>query len=354
MKSGPPRFGLGFQADKQVSDYERLASAAEHYGFDVASVYGDLYFQPPLPALLAMARATSTIALGPACLNPFTLHPVEIAGQVALLDLASRGRAYLGLARGSWLGELGIDQVDVPQAIAEAVAVVAALLKGDRSGVEGRRFRLPPGAELRQRPFRPSVPLLIGAWGPRLAAVAGGLADEVKVGGSANPAMVPLMRRWTGGAGTGTNPARVGPVRVGPARVDPVRVDIVIGAVTVVDEDVRSARARARREVAPYLDVVARLDPTVEIPEELLGKLGRALRESGPAAAARFVPDEILDLFAFAGTPAAVAEHAVRVLDAGADRIEFGTPHGLTDTTGVELLATAVLPAVREAWGERR
>lgn len=338
MKGKAPRFGLGFQADKQASDYERLAAAAEYYGFDVASVYGDLYFQPPLPALLAMARATSTIALGPACLNPFTVHPVEIAGQVAALDLASEGRAFLGLARGSWLGDLGVDQTDAPQAIAETVAVVSALLKGDRSGVAGRRFRLPAGAALHQRPLRDAVPLLIGTWGPRLAAVAGAVADEVKIGGSANPAMVPVMRRWSGGDVEGDNP---------------VRVDIVMGAVTVVDEDRRSARARARQEVAPYLDVVGGLDPTVEIPAGLLGELGRALRDSGPAAAARFVPDEILDLFAFAGTPTEVAEQALRLLDAGADRVEFGTPHGLTDHSGVELLGAEVLPAIREALAGR-
>ena len=122
MKGTTPRFGLGFQADKTTSDYERLAAAAEHYGFDVVSVFGDLYFQHPLPALLAMARATSSVAIGPACLNPFTTHPVEIAAQVAALDVASAGRAFLGLARGSWLGELGIDQGNAPQAIAEAAS----------------------------------------------------------------------------------------------------------------------------------------------------------------------------------------------------------------------------------------
>ena len=166
-----------------------------------------------------------------------------------------------------------------------------------------------------------------------MAAIAGAVADEVKIGGSANPDMVPLMRRWTDGDAAGANAVRVG---------------IVIGAVTVVDEDVQMARARARQEVAPYLDVVGRLDPTVEIETEVLAKLGRALRESGPAAAARWVPDAILDRFAFAGTPTAVAEHAIRVLVAGADRIEFGTPHGLTDDRGIELLGTEVLPAVRE------
>ncbi len=65
MRPTSARFGLGFQSDKKASDYERLAAAAEHYGFDVISVFGDLYFQHPLPALLAMARATSSVAIGP-------------------------------------------------------------------------------------------------------------------------------------------------------------------------------------------------------------------------------------------------------------------------------------------------
>jgi 5,10-methylenetetrahydromethanopterin reductase len=329
-----PRFGLGFQADKKGSDYERLAAAAEHYGFDVVSVFGDLYFQHPLPALLSMARTTSSIAIGPACLNPFTTHPIEIAAQVAALDAASGGRAFLGLARGAWLGELGIDQSNAPQAIAEAAAVVAALLKGDRAGVRGQRFCLPPGAALRQLPLRESVPLLIGTWGPRLAAIASEIADEVKIGGSANPAMVPLMREWTAGEGLAKRARRP--------------VGIVVGAVTVVDEDARLARARARREVALYLDVVGRLDPTVEIRAEVLTNLGRALREGGEQAAAKVVPDEILDRFAFAGAPDVVAEHAIAVLEAGADRVEFGTPHGLSDDRGVELLGARVLPAVRE------
>ena len=54
----------------------------------MVSVYADLMFQPPLPALLEIAAATDAVRLGPACLNPFSLHPFEIAGQIAALDLA--------------------------------------------------------------------------------------------------------------------------------------------------------------------------------------------------------------------------------------------------------------------------
>jgi 5,10-methylenetetrahydromethanopterin reductase len=47
--------------------------------------------------------------------------------------------------------------------------------------------------------------------------------------------------------------------------------------------------------------------------------------------------------------PEHVAELARRVLAAGADRIDFGTPHGRTDAEGVELLGTRVLPLLRSA-----
>jgi 5,10-methylenetetrahydromethanopterin reductase len=116
--------------------------------------------------------------------------------------------------------------------------------------------------------------------------------------------MVRLMREWIGNDDVG----------------------IVVGAVTVVDEDGDAARARAAEEVAMYLEVVGGLDPT----------LGLAPGDPVP-----------LDRFVFAGTPSEVAAHAQRLLDAGAKRVEFGTPQGLTTAGGVDLLCDSVLPLLR-------
>jgi 5,10-methylenetetrahydromethanopterin reductase len=55
----------------------------------------------------------------------------------------------------------------------------------------------------------------------------------------------------------------------------------------------------------------------------------------------------VLSLFAFAGTPADVAAQAEAVLDAGALRVDFGTPHGIDERHGVELLCREVLPRLR-------
>jgi 5,10-methylenetetrahydromethanopterin reductase len=325
--------GIGLQGDKPPGVYAALARDAEANGIDVVSVFADLMFQPPLPALLEIAAATSRVRLGAACFNPFTLHPVEIAGQVAALDAASDGRAYMGLARGTWLRAIGVDQERPLTTLGEAAAVVAALLRGDRAGVDGEVFRLAPGTVLRYPVRRAAVPLLIGTWGRGGGALAGRIADEVKIGGSANPAMVGVMRSHIS----------VGARSVGR---DPGAVGVVLGAVTVVDEDGERARAKARTEVAMYLDVVAELDPTIDVPASLLADMRAGLEAGDHEAAGRAIPDDILDRFAFSGTPEHVAELANAVIAAGASRVEFGTPHGLTDTGGVSLIGRRVVPLV--------
>jgi 5,10-methylenetetrahydromethanopterin reductase len=183
---------------------------------------------------------------------------------------------------------------------------VRRLLAGDRSGYAGERFRLAPGAGLAYETLRPRVPLMIGTWSPRAAAYAATVADEVKLGGCANPDMVRLMRSWLGADGP----------------------RIVVGAVTVVDRDGAAARAHAEAQVQMYLEVVAQLDRTLEL---------------------RPGQRPPLDRFVLAGTPDEVVEQALGLAAAGADRIEFGTPQGLTTAAGVDLLCGSVIPALREA-----
>ncbi len=323
--------GIAFQTDKPAGRYAELARAAEGFGFDVVSVFADLLYQPPLPALLEMARATTAVRLGAACLNPYTQHPYEIAGAVAALDAASGGRAYLGLARGAWLDAIGVHQQRPLAHLRDAAAIVRALLSGDEKGYHGTAYRLAPGVRLRYQLPERLPPLMLGTWGLLGAKLAGEIADEVKTGGSANPAVVRLVR----------DRLLVGSEAAGRAAEE---IRVVLGAVTVVARDGKAARRRARTEVAKYLAVVAELDTTKPLPPGLAGQVQRLVAVGDDDAAGRLIPDDVLDRFAFSGTPEHVAALAQRVLDAGANRVDFGTPHGLTDDEGVALLGTAVLP----------
>lgn len=328
--------GIGVQAAFPPALLAEFAERVERSGFDVISVFGDLGFQPPIPALVTAAQQTRKIRLGPACMNPYTTHPVEIASQIAYLDSASGGRAYLGLARGAWLDRLALDQPRPLAAIRDAAEIVRRLLAGDSTGYRGRLFTIEPGLRLLHPLERSAIPLLIGGWGPRTIGLAGEIADELKLGGTANPAMVRAARRWLR-AGAPRREAR-----------SPGSTRLVAGAVTIVDMDGARARARARSEVAMYIDVVGALDPTVTFDPDLLPRIGRLVAAGAHEDAGRLIPDQLLDAFVLAGTPEQVARHAADLLDAGAERIEFGPPLGVDGPgPGVDLLARTVLPALR-------
>jgi 5,10-methylenetetrahydromethanopterin reductase len=328
----PIRLSIAFQSDKTPAEYEALADLVDRYAFQVVSVYNDLLYQPALGPLLLMARRLRRAQVGPAALNPYTVHPVEIAGQAALLDLVSAGRAYLGLARGAWLDAIGVRVTRPLRTLREAVLLVRHLLEHRAEAFEGEVFRHPAGAPLRYATLRPDLPIMIGTWGVRTARMAGEVADEIKVGGSTNPAMVGVLR-----------PALAeGATRAGRAAD---AVGICLGAVTVVDEDRAVARALARRQVALYLTVVARLDPTVRDEDPAwLARVDAATARNDLATIAADIPDAVLDRFAFAGTPADLVRRVERLAEAGATRVEFGTPHGVVPAEGVRLLGERVLP----------
>ena len=321
---------IAFQSNKSINDYGGLAHRAEEYGFGTVSVFGDLMFQPSIVPLVLMARATTRVRLGAAGMNPYTLHPVEIAGQVAALDAASGGRAYAGLVSGAWMDRIGITKRRSARALGDAVTVIRRLLSGDDSGYEGEVFRIEPGLRLRYDLPAAQIPVLIGGWGPQVLAVAGRCADEVKLGGTSNPEMVSIARS-----------------RIQASSSSSREIGLVLGAVTVVDEDGEAARAKASAEVALYLPVVAGLDPTVDVDPQLMARIAQLVDAGQSLEAARLVPRRLLDRFAFAGTPEDVAERAFAIFDAGASRVEFGTPHGLTDAEGLRLLGERVLPILR-------
>jgi 5,10-methylenetetrahydromethanopterin reductase len=317
---------IAFQTDKPIAAYGPLAAAAEGYGFDGVSVFNDMLYQPAWLPLLEIARATRQVRIGPAAVNPFTCHPINIAANIALIDEASHGRAYLGFARGAWLDFVGLEPPEPVTALREAMLAVRHLLRRSTEPLVGEIFPLAGGDTLRWDAIRSDIPFLLGSWGPRMIRDGLALVDEIKLGGTANPEVAAWLRAQTGDA--------------------PVR--LVVGAVTVVDEDGAAARARARREVALYLPVVAELGPRLEIEPEVLAGVRAAAATYDYEATAGFISDELLRRIAFAGTPSEVAEQALELFEVGVDRVEFGTPHGLNGPEGVRLLGEWVLPVLRQ------
>lgn len=330
---GERMMSIAFQTDKPLAAYGPLAAQVEAAGFDGVTVYNDMLYQPAWLPLLEIAKATQWVRIGPAAVNPFTCHPVNIAANIALIDEAAQGRAYLGLARGSWLDFVGLYPKQAVTALQEAFTCVRHLLTRSTAPLAGAVFPLAGGDALRWPIARADIPFLLGTWGPKTISACIDQIQEIKIGGSANPTVVPVFRSYIESAQQ-------------QAKSQAQTVNIAIGAVTVVDEDGDAARTLARREVALYLPVIAELDPTVAIEPDLMARLRSATQQYDFAQAGRLISDELLSRFAFAGTPDQVAAQAQALFAAGAQRVEFGTPHGLSTTEGLRLLCHKVRPAL--------
>ena len=330
------QIGLGIQTDKTPAEYVALAQLIDRYDVDVVHAYCDLPHTPSYLPLALMAPHLRRARLGPAGVSLARMTPVDIAADTALLAQLARGGVSVGLVRGGWLEDYGMHEPVRPlQAMREGVAVIRYMLSGASGGLDGELYPLAQHAwSPWALPPDTHVPLLIGSWGPRLCALAGEIADEVKIGGSANAAMLPLAQRW---------------VAQGEQRAARVAgsVALAIGAVCVADEERERARAAARRSVAMYLPIVSRLDPTISVEPELIERLQALFEQRNDAGAARLVSDELLDCFAFSGDARDLIRQAEALYDAGATRVEFGTPHGIVPARGIRLIGEQVIPALR-------
>src|ERR1700730_14262778 len=126
------RFSVRFNNDLPVSAYPELARAAESAGFDQFWVSDDLFMRSVWIILSAVAQATTRIQIGTCIVNPYTLHPAEIAMAAGALDEWSGGRVCLGVSLGAadFLNWVGIQPERPLTAVVETVHVLRLLLAG--------------------------------------------------------------------------------------------------------------------------------------------------------------------------------------------------------------------------------
>lgn len=174
------RFSIRLNNDHTLGEYVAFAQAAEAAGFDQLWVSNDLFLRSAPVILAAVAQATTRLEFGAGILNPYTIHPAEIATLAATLDELSGCRFNLGLAAGAgeFLKWVGIEQTAPLAAVRESILAVRGLLAGERVACAGRFLRWSGEAYLRFTAPR-VTPIYVGAMSPQMLALAGELADGV-------------------------------------------------------------------------------------------------------------------------------------------------------------------------------
>jgi alkanesulfonate monooxygenase SsuD/methylene tetrahydromethanopterin reductase-like flavin-dependent oxidoreductase (luciferase family) len=174
------------------TDVREAAWAAEGEGFDgvwlydhlAGSVHGETRVLESWTTLTAIAATVPRIAIGPMVLNVANRPAGTLAVMAATLQEVSEGRLLLGLGAGGGRGtpyaaeQQAFDR-PVPGDTARRAAVEAAVVtlrsvwSGHVSGVGG--FLRPD----------PPPPIILGGFGPKMAGLAGRVADGVNLPGGA-------------------------------------------------------------------------------------------------------------------------------------------------------------------------
>lgn len=180
--SGPAgvRTGVWFQGGLKVDVAVALAAKAEEAGVDSVSVAEGPAARDALLTLAAIAAATTRVELFTGVVNSFTRHPAQLAASFATLDELSGGRAACGLGVGARDGlvPLGVDVSRPLSAVRETIDVIRRLLAREAVDLDGTTFHLDQ-ARLGMRPQRADLPIILGAAGPKMCALAGKAADGI-------------------------------------------------------------------------------------------------------------------------------------------------------------------------------
>jgi len=321
----PPRAIL-----EEVQLAERLGYDAVWLG-DAQLLWRELYVM-----LGAAAALTTSIAFGSSVTNPITRLPSVTAGAFATLHELSGGRARLGIGvGGTSTGMMGAPSATRAQ-LTEYVRAVRALCAGEPvPGPHGEMRLVYASAETRP-------PIYVGGSGPKVLALAGEIADGAIIGGgTCSPERLQ---------------AKLGAVHEGRARATaPGPFRIGLSVTTVVHPDHTLALAAARPAVAVNLrhtDPAWPLSEPARRARDAVMEIYRHDEHMSPDAAAKFavaIPDEVVDEFAIAGTPAECLATARAIFAAGVDEI-IANPYGVAGAprgTTIEAFAREVIAPLR-------
>lgn len=329
----PAGTGGGETARRRLSEVLAAAKLADETGLSVFGVgehhRSDYAISSPAVVLGAVAAVTRRIRLTTAVTILSSADPVRVFEDHATVDLLSSGRAELTVGRGAFVESFplfGHDLDDYEALYDEKLNLLLRLVAEERVTWQGRFRPALHAAEVAPRPVGTEPPIWVGAGGTPASAVRAGRAglplNLANIGGE--PArfvpFVELYRRTGLAAGHAPSALKLG-----------ISSHLHVGRVS----------QRARDEFYPYY---ARY-MAHNLPNRDRGwQVTRGDYETlaGPRGAL-FVgsPQQIVDKILY--------EHELFGHDRFMAQIDIGGLPFASVATAIELLATAVLPAVRRA-----
>ena len=324
------RFSIRLNNDHTLAEYVAFAQAAEAAGFDQLWVSNDLFLRSAPVILAAVAQATTRLEFGTGILNPYTIHPAEIAMLAATLDELSGNRFNLGLAAGAgeFLKWVGIEQATPLAAVRETLLAVRRLLQGERVACDGQFLHWSGEAYLRFAAPR-VTPIYVGAMSPQMLALTGELAD------GALPLLFPPEHYF------GVLPL----IEAGIARRDPALGDLDLAACIWVSlaEDTTAAQRVLAQKIAYYGHALSPLIwQRLGVTREDFLPIEQAMMVERDEERAIGLVDERMLRIGIVGSPRDVITRLEPLVAAGVRHLSFGPPLGPDPLAAIALLGAVI------------
>ncbi|HEY7565278.1 MAG TPA: LLM class flavin-dependent oxidoreductase [Acidimicrobiia bacterium] len=292
------RLALYLQDAHTIPDAIGHVQYAETRGFEAVWQADSRLVRDATIPMAAFAATTSSIKVGSGVVDVWSRNPARLASTFATLDDLAPGRILLGL--GAWwdplAAKVGINRARPLGVMREIVTVVRALLAGEAVTFEGEYVHL-DGVEIDyvyQERGPKTVPIYIGATGMKMMELTGEIADGVVLNYLVSPGYNREAMEHLG----------IGATRAGRTVDDLDRPQLIVCS---MDRDRKVALDGARLLVTQYLGQQPHIMKASGVPTDLLEDIHRHI--TWPAthrqlvAAARLVPDEVVQMICAAGTP---------------------------------------------------
>jgi 5,10-methylenetetrahydromethanopterin reductase len=288
------RIALGFNPTISASEAANYARLAEERGFESFWVHENPFIRDAVSLISSAISTTSKIRVGSGCVSVITRHPLLATTTFVALNEMSGGRVTMGVGLGGfpWLPKIGVKVFPVQETkplrrIKEFLTITNGLLSGESVTLDGEFFKV-KDLKLEAKPST-RLATYLAAFGPQLLSMAPKVADGVII----SPAvMTPEI----------TAP-KVKIVREANGR----KIDVASYVLTTVSKDEAEARKLMKSYYFVLYQVSEVLRPEVFEPyglkEKDLEPIKEAWKKKDLAAAARAMPDGVIEALTITGSP---------------------------------------------------
>jgi len=288
---------LYLQDAHAIRDAMGFVQYAEARGFDAVWQADSRLVRECSVPMAAFAAVTNRIRIGSGVVDCWTRNAARLASMFSTLDDLAPGRIICGI--GAWwdplAAKVGVRRDRPLTAMREVVTVVRALLANETVSFDGEFVHL-DGVELdyvyqERRPK--DVPIYIGATGMRMMELTGEIADGCVLNYLVSPSYNEQALEHL----------EMGAALAGRSLDDIDRPQLIVCS---LDEDRGRALDNARLLVTQYLGQQPHIMKASGVPESVLADIAQVL--TWPAtheqvvAAARLVPDEVVQMITASGT----------------------------------------------------